>query len=193
MEEYNQIVNDWYVKLRSFFINNIHSKYPNLYIEDIEDLYTEAFIAVRDNMIKGRVASDTNWKSYIFRIGLNMAANKSKQESKKVQAIEQNDDDDLDPHEKFQTKLSLNDLIDEDDDKEALEQRFEIIMREIKYLPEPCETILKDFYFGGFSLTEIMEEIHYKTTKAVKAMKYRCLTKLKDRVMIACKMFNLTD
>ena len=193
MEEYNQIVNDWYVKLRSFFINNIHSKYPNLYIEDIEDLYTEAFIAVRDNMIKGRVASDTNWKSYIFRIGLNMAANKSKQESKKVQAIEQNDDDDLDPHEKFQTKLSLNDLIDEDDDKEALEQRFEIIMREIKYLPEPCETILKDFYFGGFSLTEIMEEIHYKTTKAVKAMKYRCLTKLKERVMIACKMFNLTD
>ena len=193
MEEYNQIVNDWYVKLRSFFINNIHSKYPNLYIEDIEDLYTEAFIAVRDNMIKGRVASDTNWKSYIFRIGLNMAANKSKQESKKVQAIEQNDDDDLDAHEIFQTKLSLYDLIDEDDDKEALEQRFEIIMREIKYLPEPCETILKDFYFGGFSLTEIMEEIHYKTTKAVKAMKYRCLTKLKERVMIACKMFNLTD
>lgn len=193
MEEYNQIVNDWYVKLRSYFINNIHSKYPNLHIEDIEDLYTEAFIATRENMIKGRVASDTNWKSYIFRIGLNMAANKWKQESKKVQALDQNDDDDIDAHEKFQTKLSLNDLIDEVDDKEALEKRIEIIKREIKYLPEPCETILKDFYLGDFSMTEIMEEIHYKTTKAVKAMKYRCLTKLKERVMIACKMFNLID
>ena len=193
MEEYNQIVNDWYVKLSSYFINMVHNKYPDLHIEDIEDLYTEAFIAARENMIKGRVASDTNWKSYIFRIGLNMAANKSKQESKKVQALVQNDDDDIDAHEKFQTKLSLNDLIDEDDDKETLEKRIEIIKREIKYLPEPCETILKDFYLGDFSMTEIMEEIHYKTTKAVKAMKYRCLTRLKERVMIACKMFNLTD
>ena len=100
MEEYNQIVNDWYVKLRSYFINMVHNKYPDLHIEDIEDLYTEAFIAARENMIKGRVASDTNWKAYIFRIGLNMAANKSKQEIKKVQALEQTDDDDIDEEQR---------------------------------------------------------------------------------------------
>ena len=191
MENYNQIVNDWYVKLRNLFINTIHKKYPDLHFEDIEDLYTEAFMAVRENMIKNRVASGTNWKAYIFQIGFNMAANKSKQESKKVQVLEQPDEDNIDADEKFQTRLSLMDLVEENDDKEQLEQRLELLKREISYLPEPCETILKDFYMGGFSMTDIMEEIHYKTTNAVKAMKYRCLTRLKERMKIACKMLNL--
>ena len=144
MEEYNQIVNDWYVGLRSLFINFIHKRIPGLRIEDIEDVYSETFIAVRENMLNDRVASGTNWKAYIFQIGHNMAINKMKKESKKVQAMEGASDDDIDADEKFQTKLSLQELIDEDDDKEQLEKRIEVLKREIKYLPEPCETILKD-------------------------------------------------
>lgn len=191
MENYNSIVNDWFLKLRNRFINNIHNKFPALRIEDIEDVYSEAFIAVRKNLLNGLVRENTRWDNYILTIGQNMAANKVKKESKFVQPNRANVNDDIDADEKFQTMISLKDLVAEDDNKELLEKRIEVLSREIKYLPEPCETILKSFYYGGFSMTEIMSEIHYKTTDAVKAMKYRCISRLKDRMMIVYKMLNL--
>ena len=192
MEDYNNIVNDWYLKLRSHFINTIHSKFPVLQIEDIEDVYSEAFIAVRQNLLNGKVREDTDWNKYILTIGYNMAVNKITKERKMVRPVNNPADDDIEADEKFQTRLSLMDLVDEDDNRELVEKRIEVLSREIKYLPEPCETILKSFYYGEFSMTEIMDEIHYKTVDAVKAMKYRCFNRLKDRVKMVFKMMNLT-
>ncbi|MBR5640208.1 MAG: sigma-70 family RNA polymerase sigma factor [Muribaculaceae bacterium] len=193
MEEYNEIVNDWYVKLRDLFLNYIHKHIPGLRIEDIEDIYSETFIAVRENMLNNRVKEGTKWKSYIFQIGYNMAINRMKQEGKKMEIIDNSNDDDIDADRKFETQISLMDLINEDDDKEQLEKRIETLKREIRYLPEPCETILKDFYFGGFSMTEIMYEINYKTADSVKARKNKCMNQLKERVKVAFKMLNLID
>lgn len=192
MEEYNNIVNDWYLKLRNRFINKIHNKYPVLHIEDIEDVYSETFIAIRQNLLNSKVREDTNWDKYIMTIGLNMAANKVKKERKIVRPLNNQADDDIDANEKFETQLSLMDLVGEDDNRELLEKRIEVLSKEIKYLPEPCETILKSFYYGEFTMTEIMDEIHYKTTDAVKAMKYRCISRLKERMKLVCKMLNLT-
>lgn len=192
MEDYNIIVNDWYMKLRSHFINSIHSKFPVLQIEDIEDVYSEAFIAVRQNLLNGKVREDTDWNKYILTIGYNMAVNKITKERKMVRPVNNPADDDIEADEKFQTRLSLMDLVDEDDNRELVEKRIEVLSREIKYLPEPCETILKSFYYGEFTMTEIMDEIHYKTTDAVKAMKYRCISRLKERMKLVCKMLNLT-
>lgn len=193
MDDYEIIVNDWYLRLRNYFINTIHNKIPALAIEDIEDVYSEAFIAVRNNMLDGTVKQGTNWKSYIFKIGLNMAVNKAKRDSKTLHALDKPSDGDMDADEIFQTTLSIKNLVDEDEDKALLEKRLEVLGREIRYLPEPCETILKSYYYGQLSLTDIMEEIHYKSTDAVKAMKYRCMTRLKDRIKMAFKMLNLTD
>lgn len=193
MEEFNEIVNDWYVKLRDLFINYIHKHIPGLHIEDIEDIYSDTFIAVRENILNNRVKEGTKWKAYIFQIGYNMAINKMKQEGKKVETTETSNDDDIDATRKFETQISLMDLINEDDDKELLEKRIEVLKREIHYLPEPCETILKDFYFGGFSMKEIMEEIGYKTTDSVKARKNKCMNRLIERIKVAFTMLNLID
>ena len=191
MEDYNQIVSDWYMKLMNLFINYIRKRLPVLRIEDIEDVYSETFIAVRQNMLAGKVAAGTNWKAYIFQIGYNMAVNRMKKESKMVQAADSSSDDDIDADERFQTKLSLQELVDDCDDKEAAEQRIEVLKREMGYLPEPCETILKDFYYGGFSMAEIMAEIHYNSVDSVKSMKNRCMNRFKERVRVAFKMLNL--
>jgi len=191
MEDYNQIVSDWYMKLMNLFINYIRKRLPVLRIEDIEDVYSETFIAVRQNMLAGKVAAGTNWKAYIFQIGYNMAVNRMKKESKMVQATDSSSDDDIDADERFQTKLSLQELVDDCDDKEAAEQRIEVLKREMGYMPEPCETILKDFYYGGFSMAEIMAEIHYNSVDSVKSMKNRCMNRFKERVRVAFKMLNL--
>ena len=192
MNDYDTIVNDWFLKLRNHFINTVRNRFPVLAIEDIEDVYSDAFVAVRKNMLENKVTQDTNWKAYIFRIGLNMVINKINKTNKFVQIPDKPADDDIDADEKFQTLLSLNDFVDDDGDKELLEKRLEVLSREIKFLPEPCETILKSFYYGQFSLGDIMDEIHYKSVDAVKAMKYRCINRLKDRMKMACKMLDLS-
>lgn len=193
MNDYEIIVNDWYLRLRNLFINTIHKQFSEMTIEDIEDVYNETFLAVRKNLIEGTVKEGTNWKSYIFKIGLHMTINKVKKEGKTLRALDQPADDDIDADEKFLTRLSLKDLVDDDENKELLEKRLEVLGREIRYLPEPCETILKSYYYGQFTLTDIMVEIHYKSTDAVKAMKYRCMNRLKDRIKMAFKMLDLTD
>ena len=189
MEDFSQIVTNWFVSLRNPFINYIHKALPILSLDEIEDIYSDTFIAIRKNLMDGNVASGTKWKAYIFQIGYNMAVNKAKQSSRFVQAIEMTSNDDIDANNRFETYLSLQEVMEEEEN-ETQSQRLSILEREIKYLPEPCETILKDYYYGGFSMTEIMSEIHYQSTDSVKSMKNRCMNKLKERIKLALGMMN---
>ena len=188
MEDFSQIVTNWFVSLRNPFINYIHKALPVLGLDEIEDIYSETFIAIRKNLMEGNVASGTKWKAYIFQIGYNMAVNKAKQSSRFIQAIETTEND-IVANNRFETYISLNEM-KEEEDNETKTQQLAIIDREIKYLPEPCETILKDFYYGGLSINEIMENIHYQSTNSVKVMKNRCMKKLKERIMLALNILN---
>ena len=189
MEDFSQIVTNWFVSLRNPFINYIHKALPVLGLDEIEDIYSETFTAIRKNLLEGNVASGTKWKAYIFQIGYNMAVNKAKQSSRFVQVKEMTSNDDIDATNRFETYLSLQEVMEEEDN-ETKSQRLSILEREIKYLPEPCETILKDYYYGGFSMTEIMLEIHYQSTDSVKSMKNRCMNKLRERIKLALGLLN---
>lgn len=191
MTNFNQIVNDKYLELRSGFINFISKRFPNFRMQEIEDIYADTFIAVHDNIIKGRVAADTKWKAYIYQIGLNLSLNKAKDNSRYVHAEEKNSDDDMDSQERFAIGISLTSIVNECDNEEEKNEKVAILQREITYLPEPCETILKDFYFGQLSMEEIRKEIGYKTTDSVKARKNKCMNRLKERVALAFKMRQL--
>ena len=189
MEDFSQIVTNWFVPLRNPFINYIHKALPILSLDEIEDIYSDTFIAIRKNLMDGNVSSGTKWKAYIFQIGYNMAVNKAKQSSRFVQVKEMTSNDDIDATNRFETYLSLQEVMEEEDN-ETKSQRLSILEREIKYLPEPCETILKDYYYGGFSMTEIMSEIHYQSTDSVKSMKNRCMNKLRERIKLALGLLN---
>ena len=158
MTNFNQIVNDKYLELRSGFINFISKRFPNFRMQEIEDIYADTFIAVHDNIIKGRVAADTKWKAYIYQIGLNLSLNKAKDNSRYVHAEEKNSDDDMDSQERFAIGISLASIVNECDNEEEKNEKVAILQREITYLPEPCETILKDFYFGQLSMEEIRKD-----------------------------------
>lgn len=188
MEDFSQIASNYYISLRNHFINYIHKSIPVLSLDDIEDIYSEVFIKVRKSLLDGKVSSGTKWKSYIFKIGYNLAVNKAKQASRFIQPAESSDDD-IDESNRFETYISLNEM-KEVEYNETKTQQLAIIDREIKYLPEPCETILKDFYYGGLSINEIMENIHYQSTNSVKVMKNRCMKKLKERIMLALNILN---
>ena len=52
---YEEIVRELYFNLRPKFIRILTAKYPSIRLDEAEDLYQDAFIAVKENMEKGKV------------------------------------------------------------------------------------------------------------------------------------------
>lgn len=50
---YEEIVRELYFNLRPKFIRILTAKYPSIRLDEAEDLYQDAFIAVKENMEKG--------------------------------------------------------------------------------------------------------------------------------------------
>ena len=92
-QEYEEIVRQWYVKLRPEFLRRLTAKYSGLSLEDAENLYQDTFIAVQENLMLGRVKEDTSWSSYIMTIGMNMASKEWRKIGKTDSADEGFDND----------------------------------------------------------------------------------------------------
>ena len=73
-QEYEEIVRQWYIRLRPEFLRRLTAKYSGLSLYDAENLYQDAFIAVQENLQQGRIKEETSWSSYIMTIGMNMAS-----------------------------------------------------------------------------------------------------------------------
>ena len=73
-QEYEELVRQWYNRLRPEFLRRLTAKYSGLSLYDAEDLYQDTFIAVQENLMLGRIKEDTSWSSYIMTIGMNMAS-----------------------------------------------------------------------------------------------------------------------
>lgn len=185
MNEYLQIVEQNYTLLRPHFVKLIASRYTSLPLSEVEDIYQETFLAIYDNLQHGRVAADTNWKAYIFRIGLNQASNRAKGQ-KHVPLIDGDAADDTDgkrPSEQYAGMPPLPELIDEStDDPAERERRIEVLNQAINALQDPCRTLLRDFYYNGLSLADIRDEMGFKDTDVVKTKRYKCFDRLKRHV-----------
>lgn len=64
-QDYEEIVRQWYNRLRPEFLRRLTTKYSGLSLYDAENLYQDTFIAVQENLILGRIKEDTSWSSYI--------------------------------------------------------------------------------------------------------------------------------
>ena len=173
MDKYVDVISEWYDSLRTPFVNFIKGQFSELSYDDIEDIYQNTFIAVYDNIKSGRVREDTTWKSYIFGIGKIMALNLVERSQKRVDmyipgtntirtCVEEVSEDDL-PMYKDETALQILD-------------------EQVKYLPEPCHTILLMFYHEKKSLDDISKAVNFKNSQTAKVRKSQCMNKLKIRV-----------
>ena len=195
MSDFYEVVNDWYDRLREPFINYIASRFSNLDTGDIEDIYNDTFMSVFDNLKQGTVAPDTNWKSYIFRIGYNQVLTHTKAQAKMLHPTDQDDgdEDDNGSVRQWEKIASLNDMLDEFQLDPADKEKMVTAMNSIMMaMPEPCRTILPDFYYNGMSLDEIKDEIGYSTTDAVKTQRYKCFQRLQKAVRSSLEFMGLS-
>ena len=151
MNDYLEIVRRWYVELRTPFAALLGSRYRGMSEAEVEDIYQEVFLAIHRNLAEGRVATDTNWKSYVLRIGLNMASNawRGKREWR-VEDIGRNEDDDESvTSAQFADMPPLAMLVEQtSDDPAEQETRIAAVNKALDDLGEPCSTLLRDFYYN---------------------------------------------
>lgn len=173
MDKYVEVVSEWYENLHTPFVNFIKGQFSDLSYDDIEDIYQNTFITVYENIKSGKVREDTTWRSYILGIGKLKALNQVQRSHKQVdiyspgsnlirRCAEEVSEDEL-PVYKDETALKILD-------------------EQVKYLPEPCHTILLMFYHEKKSLDEISKTINFKNSQTAKVRKSQCMRKLKERV-----------
>lgn len=181
--EYTGIVRQYYEELYRPFINLLRSRYSDLSADTIEDLYHDVWIDVRTNILSGRVEKNTKWKAYIFKIGLFKANNISTRgiRTSSLDTFKFGDDD-----EKFnplEMEVERKRMQDEEPDIYHDPELNEVLARELSYIPEPCNKVLKFYYYEGLSMKMIAEAMNYSSQDTAKVTKKRCFDKLKERVI----------
>lgn len=171
MSDYKQVVERHFAQNWEWFRLRLKQSYPFLRHEDIEDIYQEAWIDAYDNVTRGMVRRDTNWRNYILKIGLNKASKKYHVEPVQV-PIESDNEGQL-------VLGKLNDLTVFEDDTPSLSNidLQGLIGKVFKSMgPGLCPKILDAYYFQNMSMAEIATLIHSASADSVKTRKNRCLT-----------------
>ena len=195
-ENFEDIVRKYYNRLREPFVRKLTRQYPSMRLDAAEDLYQEAFIAVQDNIKRGKVRPDTDWNAYILTIGLNMASKEQRHGGITDPFDAMYDDDKKDGNNRLTRKVE--DIIKEMPEQEAaLCNNPEVLSRlgnELDHTPEPCGKIIRLFYYTDATMEDIAEETGLKNAQTAKAKKSQCMTDLINRVTEAlrCAGFDVT-
>lgn len=190
-DNYEEIVRKWYIRLRQPFLMSLTQRYKDLRWEDAENLYQDTFIAIQKNLMAGRVREETSWSSYIFQIGMNMASKHARHVGITDSTDYNCDDEENRKKTAKQVQNILLSLSDAEhsfyDDPDVLS----VLSEELEHTPEPCNTIVRLFYYGQKKMTEIAEAVGYKNADTAKAKKNQCMKSLIERVKRSMKMSGL--
>jgi len=193
-ENYEEIVRKWYNKLRPLFQNTLKTCYKSLSYDAIEDIYQESFIAVHENLLRGRIKENTSWSSYIIQIGLNLAS-KDSRHSGKTDSMDNSPVYDEDGQSALSKKVERLLAVDAESeetiytDKEALK----ILGTELSFTPEPCATIIRLFYYDRMSMEDIAMAINMKNAATAKSKKSQCMKALTSRIKGVFKTYGIID
>ena len=191
-QNYEEIVREWYNRLRPEFLRRLTARYSGLTLDEAENLYQDTFMAVHENMMLGRVKEDTSWSSYIMTIGMNMASNAwrkiGKTDSTDV-GFDGDEENNSGPNIARRVKDLLKDLPEDEEETPLYKnaQAQSILGDELIHTPEPCGSIIRLFYYEELSMEEIAEEIGYKNASTAKAKKSQCMKDLIKRVTDALR------
>ena len=189
-QNYEDIVRLWYNRLRPEFLRRLTAKYSGLSLYEAENLYQDTFIAIQENLMRGRIKENTSWSSYIMTIGMNLASHAWRRIGNTVSIDEQDSDDDETPSSTARKVDGILKTIPDDSDCVALSEDPEVLAvlgDELSHTPEPCHSIIKSYYYKDLSMDEIAEEIGYKNATTAKAKKNTCMNDLILRLTTALR------
>ncbi len=142
------------------------------------DVFQDCIITFRSNVISGKLTVlSSSIKTYLFGIGKNLILSKFRKSSKEVYD---------------ETMLNFFPSVEP-----TMEQTIEhnekqkMIRTWLSNLGEPCYTVLRLFYYEGFSMEAIAAKMGYKNDNVAKTQKLRCINSLKSKLIKASNKENV--
>ena len=135
----------------------------NLPQDVINDVYQDAFVALIENAVKGKIDHlKVQLKTYLFAIGKYMIYSRMKTRTMPISDLEGWDE------------AHIIEEIDEKNDK------LRLMERALKSLGEKCYHILNLYYYQEKSLDEILQLSSYQSKDVLKSQKSRCIKQLRE-------------
>lgn len=136
--------------------------------DDVLDIYQDAFIALRENAIKGKLENlSSSVKTYFFAIGKYMVFSKLK-ENKKSLNVEF-----MEPLLEHETNVGFLEAEEENPSVAKLQKA-------LINMGGKCQELLRLFYFEEKKLDEIVQLMSYENKDVAKSQKSRCIKNLKN-------------
>lgn len=160
----NAAIRALYSELRGPFFQYFENRY-RLDRDTAADLLQEAVIGTWKNVQRGALTPDSltcRLSTYVISVGIYRHLALSRQSDRNVP---------LDSVE-----YGLHDMPDEDVYNTEREDR---IARAMQRMTEPCNTLLRLFYYEDKDLETIAQTMDFPTADAAKMQKHRCMQKLK--------------
>ena len=161
----NTAIHSLYSQLREPFFRYFYNHY-RLDDDSIADLLQEAVIGTWKNVQRGSLTADNlscQLSTYVITIGIyrHLASTRLS-----------------DRHVSLDTG-QFADLTDMPDDGVYDAERENCMASAVSRMTEPCNTILKLFYYEQKDMDTIAKQMQFPTTDAAKMQKFRCMQKLK--------------
>ena len=146
-----------------YCINRIQLKY-NSNPEDAEDIFTDAMLSFRENILSGQIQVLTNVRGYLLRTCINKYKEKQAKE--------------------LRLKKHLGELKYRwyEDEYVADELLLNLNRESFSKLSDQCRIILKYFYVERYSMAEIAGKLGLANANTVKVSKARCYKKWNELI-----------
>ncbi|MDN5200270.1 sigma-70 family RNA polymerase sigma factor [Fulvivirgaceae bacterium BMA10] len=136
--------------------------------DDALDIFQDVVIAFYENVKLGKLVElNHTLKTYLFAIGKNLIRNRLKFDGKFADLQEGFD------------QLTISDDFEQ---KIFQKEQHKFVIDLLTKLGEPCNAILKLFYFDGFSMEAIAKTLNYKNKEVAKTQKARCIKALRNTI-----------
>ena len=164
----NRALKELYTMYRDDCVQWLQLK-QNLQVEDAKEIFQTAVVVLYDNVISGKLEElNSNIKSYLFGICKNKVYELYRQQ-KRVRH-----------QELFPTIHAY--VMDDINEKEALESEIEDMNTALTALGDPCRSIIQLFYYKKMSMDDITSLMGYKNRDTTKNLKYKCIKRLQKAV-----------
>lgn len=183
--DYNEIVHRNFEEMKTPFINFLRKNFKIDY-DDIMDIYVNVWIDVRDNIRRRKTEDVKSWKSYIFNLGWKQAC-KFATRTRHIPSIDDEKFDREAFEKEYTAQKEAEKSIYNDPDLKA------VLAAELSYIPDPCNKILRFYYFEERSMKDIADAMNYSSSRSANVVRNRCLEKIKERVRNAVRRLGILD
>lgn len=149
--------------------------------DDLDDIYQESSMALFLNIQEGKLTNLTSTLStYFLRICINQSLKYIGKQQKLVPLF---DDSSITNKDEFRSDKidELYRLCTEDEDAEKVARSERIVQSIIDVMPDTCKNIFQGYYWDNLTTSTIADMFGFANANSVKAQKYKCIQKFRNK------------